>query len=154
MQAIIDGRYISASWIGFNESYAPSQICELHSPGNYTTSVDRRSCSLERVCTCVRESGFTRSRVNACVHACVYVVESNFTTYRALCSTILPCAERVIINGLIKRFEFCGDRDSEIVESRSFRRAWFGFLPRLWALQRIYIPPSSTSTILLSDNYF
>lgn len=72
MRAIIDGRYISVSWIGFNESYAPSQICKLHSPGNYTTSVDQ----LEVARSCVRANVCIPYEASACVRAYVAFVRT------------------------------------------------------------------------------
>jgi len=68
-QAIIDGRYISASWIGFNELCAVKFAHTSYSPSNYTTFVDR----LEIVRVCVRVCSPDAKQVRACVDAHAHV---------------------------------------------------------------------------------
>jgi len=108
-RAIIDGRYISVGWIGFNESYASSQICKLHSPGNYTTSVDQ----LEVACQCVHANVCIRYEASACMRAYVAFVRTYARKQASQRSHPLGLfgghpnpASRMPINGLIKRFEF------------------------------------------------
>lgn len=80
-RAIIDGRYISVSWIGFNESYAPSQICKLHSLGNYTTSVDRLEVARPCACQCVHP--IVNKRVRTCAR-CVRTYARKRASERAI----------------------------------------------------------------------
>jgi len=125
-QAIIDGRYISASWIGFNESYtvkfAHTQTLPIIIP---LSSTDPKLPARTRV----RASVFIRCRANAYVRWCVrtsqpHVYMQACTHARTHARTHAHASNRkrshppglfrgcpspmlqMMINGLINRFEF------------------------------------------------
>lgn len=115
-QAIIDERYISASWIGFNESYAVKFAHTSYTPPVIIPLSSTRPKLLARMR--VRAlSVFIRCRTSACVRWCVRTPAVTTRMHASMHASKRfhppslfrgrpSPALRMMINGLIKRFEF------------------------------------------------